>query len=141
MITRETIYAALFAKVRGAADFTSASRHYGRHIVSSAELPSLVMQQMGEVPDRPRLGASVVWTLQVSLRIAACSTDVYVEPTTVLNPLVDAVEAALAPLSSSGVQDLGLPELVQNTHISGRVVFETNDNQVTAIIPVEVLCI
>jgi len=61
----------------------------------------------------------------------------------VLNPLLDAVEAALAPSATTGLQDLGLPAMVQHAYISGKV--ETDEgvlgDQAVAIVPVEILCV
>jgi hypothetical protein len=62
---------------------------------------------------------------------------------TLLNPLVDAVEAALMPAATTGVQDLGLPAMVQHAYIAGKI--ETDEgvlgDQAVAIIPVEILCL
>jgi hypothetical protein len=84
-----------------------------------------------------------VWTLLVDLYVYAHASDPYVAPATVLNPLIDAVEAALAPLAATGVQDLGVPGMVQHAYIAGKI--ETDEgvlrDQAVAIIPVEILCL
>jgi hypothetical protein len=84
-----------------------------------------------------------VWTLRIALHLYAHSSDPYLAPATVLNPLLDAVEAALAPSGVTGVQDLGLPATVQHAYIAGKI--ETDEdalgNQAIAIIPVEILCL
>jgi hypothetical protein len=71
------------------------------------------------------------------------SSDPYLAPGTILNPLIDALEAALAPSATTGIQNLGLPEMVQHAYIAGKV--ETGEgvlgDQAIAIVPVEVLCI
>ena len=58
-------------------------------------------------------------------------------------PLLDALEAALAPSPTTGIQNLGLPEMVQHAYISGKV--QTDEgvlgDQAIAIVPVEILCI
>ena len=61
----------------------------------------------------------------------------------VLNPLLDAVEAALAPAATTGVQDLGLPAMVQHAAIAGKIDTDegTLGDQAVAIIPVEILCL
>jgi hypothetical protein len=60
-----------------------------------------------------------------------------------LNPLIDAIEAALAPPPVTGLQNLGLPEMVQHASIAGKV--EINEgglrDQAAATIPVEILCL
>jgi len=84
-----------------------------------------------------------VWTLAVDLYVYAHSSDPYLAPATVLNPLLDAVESALAPSATTGIQDLGLPAQVQHAYISGKI--ETDEgvlgDQAVAIVPVEILCV
>ena len=144
MIARETIYAALFALVAGAADFATTARRL-RHWseLTPAEQPALLMLQKTEVATVATLGAPTVWTLAVELYVYAHSSDPYMTPATVLNPLVDAVEAALAPSPVTGLQDLGLPAMVQHARIAGKI--ETDEgvlrDQAVAIIPVEILCL
>jgi hypothetical protein len=90
-----------------------------------------------------RLGAPIVWTLYAEFYVYAHSSDPYLAPGTILNPLLDALEAALAPAPTTGIQHLGLPEMVQHAYIAGKV--ETDEgilgDQAVAIVPVEVLCI
>jgi hypothetical protein len=61
----------------------------------------------------------------------------------VLNPLLDAVEAALAPSAATGFQDLGLPEMVRHAGIAGKI--EVTEgvlrDQAVAVIPVEIVCL
>jgi hypothetical protein len=60
-----------------------------------------------------------------------------------LNPLIDAVEAALAPSPAAGLQNLDLPAMVQHAAIAGKI--DTDEgalgDQAIAIIPVEILCL
>src|ERR1700720_4482232 len=60
-----------------------------------------------------------------------------------LNPLLDAFEAALAPSPTTGIQNLGLPQMVQHAYIVGKI--QTDEgvlgDQAIAIVPVEILCI
>jgi hypothetical protein len=144
MIARERIYAALFARVAGAAGFVTAERRL-RHWsdVAPAEQPALFQAQQSETAAVKALGAPAVWTLRVALHLYAHSSYPYLAPATVLNPLLDAVEAALAPSGVTGVQDLGLPATVQHAYIAGKI--ETDEdalgNQAIAIVPVEILCL
>lgn len=144
MIAREPIYTALFALVAGAADFVSAARRF-RHWseVTPAEQPALFMRQKTELAAVKTLGAPTVWTLRVDLYVYAHQSDPYAAPASVLNPLIDAVEAALAPPPATGLQDLGLPAMVQHAYIAGKI--ETDEgllrDQAVATIPVEILCI
>ncbi len=144
MIAREPIYAALFDLAAGAAGFVSAERRL-RHWsdVAPAEQPALFMTQKSEVAAVKTLGAPTVWTLLVEFYLYAHSSDPYLSPATVLNPLVDAVEAALAPAATTGLQDLGLPSMVQHAMIAGKIETEEGvlGDQAIAIIPVEILCL
>jgi hypothetical protein len=144
MINREPIYAALFGLIETAADFTVVDRRL-RHWsdVAPAEQPALFLAQKTELASVKTLGAPTVWTLAVDLYVYVHSSDPYLAPATVLNPLLDAVEAALAPSATTGIQDLGLPATVQHAYINGKI--ETDEgvlgDQAVAIVPVEILCV
>ena len=144
MITREPIYAALFALVAGAADFVTVERRL-RHWsdLTPAEQPALFVRQKQEVASAKTLGAPTVWTLVVDVYVYAHASDPYVAPATILNPLIDGVEAALAPAAVTGVQDLGLPSMVQHAYIAGKITTDEGvlRDQAVAIIPVEILCL
>ena len=144
MIAREPIYAALFELIESAAAFITAERRL-RHWsdVAPAEQPALFQSQKSETASVKVLGSPTVWTLGVELYLYVHSSDPYQAPAMILNPLVDAVEAALAPAAITGVQDLGLPAMVQHAYIAGKI--ETDEgalgDQAIAIIPVEILCL
>jgi hypothetical protein len=144
MIAREAIYAALWSLAAEAANFATASRRL-RHWsdVGPAEQPALFMSEKGGIAKIKALGAPVVWTLYADLYLYAHSSDPYLPPATILNPLLDAIEAALVPAPISGIQDLGLPAMVQHAYIAGRI--ETDEgvlgDQAIAIVPVEILAV
>jgi hypothetical protein len=144
MIAREPIYAALFELLGAAADFALVDRRL-RHWsdVAPAEQPTLFMAQKSELATIKTLGAPTLWALSVDLFLYVHSSDPYVAPATLLNPLLDAVEAALAGSAATGLQDLGLPATVQHAYISGKI--ETDEgvlgDQAVAIVPVEILCV
>jgi hypothetical protein len=144
MIAREPVYAALWARASQAAAFATANRRL-RHWadVGPAEQPALFMSEKGSVAKVKALGAPVLWTLYADLYIYAHSSDPYSAPAIILNPLLDAVESALAPVAATGIQDLGLPAVVQHAYISGKI--ETDEgvlgDQAIAIVPVEILCV
>ena len=144
MIAREPIYAALFDLVAGAAGFVTAERRL-RHWsdVAPAEQPALFMTQKSETAAVKALGAPLVWTLTVEFYLYAHSSDPRLSPATVLNPLIDAVEAALAPAPITGLQDLGLAAMVQHAMIAGKIETEEGvlGDQAIAIIPIEILCL
>ncbi|HEV2097759.1 MAG TPA: hypothetical protein VGR45_02400 [Stellaceae bacterium] len=89
------------------------------------------------------LGAPIVWTLYADFYIYVHSSDPYAAPAMILNPLLDALERVLAPSAATGIQDLGLPSMVQHAYIAGKI--ETDEgvlgDQAIAIVPVEILCL
>jgi hypothetical protein len=101
------------------------------------------MTQKSETAAVKALGAPLVWTLNVELYLYAHSSDPRLSPATVLNPLIDAVEAALAPAPTTGLQDLGLAAMVQHAMIAGKIETEEGvlGDQAIAIIPIEILCL
>ena len=143
MIVREPIYAALFARVSGAAGFVTAERRM-RHWsdVAPAEQPALFQCQTRETAAVTTLGAPTLWTLRAELYLYAHSSDPHASAASVLNPLLDAVVAALAPDPATGIQDLGLPATVRHAQIAGRIDTDegTLADQAVAILPVEILC-
>ena len=144
MIIREWIYSALWELGSSAARFASANRRL-RHWadVAPAEQPALFMSEKGGQAAVKKLGAPIVWTLYADFYLYAHPSDPYLAPATILNPLLDALEAALAPSPTTGIQNLGLPAMVQHAYISGKV--QTDEgvlgDQAIAIVPVEILCI
>jgi len=143
MIIRESIYNALWELAAGAASFVSMNRRL-RHWtdVAPAEQPALFMSEKGGTAVTKALGAPIVWTLYADFYVYVHSSDPYLAPTMLLNPLLDALEVALTPSPATGIQNLGLPEMVQHAYIAGKV--ETDEgvlgDQAIAIVPVEVLC-
>ncbi len=144
MIIRETIYAALWELGAGAGNFASANRRL-RHWsdVAPVEQPALFMSEKGGHAAVKALGAPIVWTLFAEFYVYVHSSDPYLAPATILNPLLDALEAVLAPAPSTGIQNLGLHEMVQHAYIAGKI--ETDEgvlgDQAIAIVPVEILCV
>lgn len=137
-MTREPVYAALFALLSGAAPFVTASRRL-RHWsdVGPAEQPALFVVQKSETAER-RAGLPAKWRASVDVYIYAHAPDDATSPATVLNPLLDAIEAALAP-AGGAVQTLG--GLASHAWIAGKI--ETDEGvlggQAVAIVPVEIL--
>ncbi len=144
MIIREAIYAALWTLGSSAGSFVSSNRRL-RHWadVAPAEQPALFMSEKGGHAQAKKLGAPIVWTLFADFYIYVQSSDPYAAPATILNPLLDALELALAPSAATGIQNLGLPQMVQHAYIAGKI--ETDEgvlgDQAIAIVPVEILCV
>jgi hypothetical protein len=136
-VNREAIYAALFAKVAAVPGFNTTSRRLRFHLdVAGADQPALFMSQYREdaqtVP-----GLNTVWILRVNLFLYAMTRpDVATPPAQILNPLVDAVIATLAPEPVSNKQTLG--GLVQHTWVEGEI--QTDEgvlgDQGIAVIPI-----
>ena len=139
MINRETIYAALFAKVSTAAGFVTVSRRPTVwDDVPQGQQPALFQCQKRETPANTP-GLDQVWTLSVDIAIYAHTQgDKTIMPSTILNGLVDAVAAALAPEPVSNKQTLG--GLVQHAWIDGAIVTDEGvlGDQGIALIPVSI---
>ena len=144
MIVRELIYSALWVLGSASGSFASSSRRL-RHWsdVAPAEQPALFMSEKGGHAVVKALGAPIVWTLYADFYIYVHSSDPYAAPSSILNPLLDALEQALAASPASGIQNLGLPEFVQHAYIAGKI--ETDEgvlgDQAVAIVPVEIVCV
>src|SRR5271167_493620 len=122
MIIREDIYAALWTLGSTAGTFASANRRLQHWTnVAPIEQPALFMSEKGGHAVIRALGAPIVWTLYADFYIYVHSSDPYAAPATILNPLVDALERALAPSPATGIQNLGLPIIVQHAYISGKI--------------------
>lgn len=136
-ITREPIYSALFNLLSNAATFNTKSRRL-RHWndVPKDQQPALFMAQRSEVA-RTQRGQPTEWTLTVDVYIY-CRTDGKLDPGPIINPLVDAIEAALAPNPIENVQTLG--GLVHRAQVDGAI--ETDEgtlgDQSVAIIPITI---
>ena len=59
------------------------------------------------------------------------------------NPLIDAVEQAIAPSPATAIQNLGLLAIVQHPYITGKVKTDEGvlGDQANALVPVEILCV
>jgi hypothetical protein len=136
---RETIYAALFALAEGAADFVTASRRTRLiNEVQPSQLPALYMQQIGETVAAQRF-APAKYTLRVDLAIYAQNPDPSQSAAPLVNSLIDAVEAALAPPVPGQPQTLG--GLVSDCVIAGEITLFDGalGNRSGAVIPVEIV--
>lgn len=137
-MTREPIYAALFAKVSGISGFSTISRRL-KHWTDceDAELPALFMAQAGEVATQKR-GLPAKWSFLINLHIYVSSgADPNSSPAPALNALLDGLEAALRP-DLSGFCTLG--GLVRNAWISGKIVTLEGilGGREVALVPVEI---
>jgi len=138
VISRETIYSALFARLSAAGPFVTTSRKLKHwNDVKPPQQPAMFQAQKTEVPQQTP-GLPTKWML---------ATDVYVyarapgssTPSTIINPLLDAIEAALAPDPITNKCTLG--GLVQHAWIDGEIQTDegTLGDQTVAIIPIRIL--
>jgi hypothetical protein len=143
-MTREPIYAALFEIVKAAA-ISAGAKTYSRKLrhwddVKAGEQPAVFQVQRAESSSQ-KLKVPAIWTLNVDLYVYInTSDDPRVAPSTLLNPIIDALEAVMPPDESpGGPQTLG--GLVSHCWIAGTI--ETSEgvlgDQEVAIIPVEIV--
>lgn len=142
MINREAIYQALFDQVKSLSGFVTTSRRARlAKDVAPEEQPALFMEEgPGENVQHQGQGLPAKHLLYVDMGFyARLNEDKNAAPGNILNPLIDAIEAALAPDSDQEDQTLG--GLVIYCRISGKI--EKNegllDGQASVVIPVEIL--
>ena len=138
-MTREPIMAALalkLASISGVVTFSRILRHYNE--LRPADQPAVFLAPRTQMAFRKR-GFPAVWTIDVSVYVYVKRTGNDIVPDTILNPLLDAIEAALAPAVSAEVQTLG--GLVDHCWIEGAI--ETDEgvlgDQAIAIVPIRIL--
>jgi hypothetical protein len=137
---RETIMQALFALVSGSASFVTASRRlqlWGS--LSAAEKPAIFQY---ERDDNYRNGNNYLPIVEMNVDLyiyTAPGMDSGVTPISVLNPLIDAIDAALAPNRVTRRQTLG--GLVSHCYIDGKIMKDPGDldGDGIAVIPVKIL--
>jgi hypothetical protein len=139
-MNREAIAAALFAKLQGVTTFATASRRLKSWAdVAAADQPALFLNLRTYLyTQRPGLGP--VWEFNFDAYVYVKTDDNGdVAPSTVMNPILDAIDAVLQPDNAiTNKQTLG--GLVQHCWIEGRV--DTDEGvlggQGVAIIPIVV---
>jgi hypothetical protein len=137
-MNRETIFAALFAKAQGAANFTLIDRKLmPMGEVPDDQCPALFQLQDDQDVAKKR-GIPDKYTLRAEWWVYATLTQSGGYASTALNNLLDALETALAPDPVSGVYQLGLPDTVSDCRIEGKIqIFEgILGNKCMAIVPV-----
>ena len=139
MTSRETIYAALFSLLSASAGFNTTSRRLVVWDDVPQDLqPALFQNQKKEIPTG-QPGLNQVWTLTVDIFIYAHNMgDKSTAPSTIINPLIDAVQNAIAPDPVTNKQTLG--GLVQHAGIEGSIVTDEGvlGDQAVAIIPISI---
>lgn len=139
-MTREPIYAALFAKLSASGLFVTKSRRLAHwNDVGPSKQPALFMAQTGEVATVIQAGKPTRWELHVDAHVYVRAPSGQA-PGPLLNPLLDALQAALAPPSEmTNVQTLG--GLCVHCWIEGQIsTYEgTLGEQEVAVVPIKIL--
>jgi hypothetical protein len=140
-MNRETIISALFTLVSGAASFATASRRLQLWSgLSPSEKPALFLSERGDTYAHASEAAPATVTMELDIYIYTdAGKDPTIVPATILNPLIDAVDAALAPNILTGLQTLG--GLVSHCWIEGKIMKDAGDldGDGVAVIPVKIL--
>lgn len=140
-MNRETIYAALFAKVTGAAGFITTSRRLQHWAdVPTPNMPALFQAQKDQKVERNgRLPAKHHLPAELYVYVHA-GDDPNVAPAPTMNALIDAIENALAPDDPDKLV-CTLGGLVTHCWISGDI--KTDEGTLgplsVAIIPIDIL--
>lgn len=138
---REAVYAALFNLIKGATGITNSSRKFlPWDSITPEQCPYLMQVEQNETAEVNGRGIPIKWLLHVEQVVyIATSGDVDGQvPTQIMNPLIDAIEAAmgdpvLAPQTLGG--------LVSQVRIKG--VVEKGQDRLGArgwvVVPVEIV--
>jgi len=149
--TREQVFGALFTKLQTAAGITTFSRRMLDYSVIAPRLmPILILWEMPETTDyKPGRGlprdhweALAVIVFQNTSKPQNGDPTTAVPGATIINPLIDAVRAALAP-DDDITNSLTLGGLVEWCRVEGRTVVETGDTDANgfggAVLPIRML--
>jgi hypothetical protein len=134
---REPIYSALFNLLRASAQFQTTSRRFQHWTnVSAPDQPALYMMPRTEGAETVP-GLNTIWTLQVDVMIYVnTGGNDEISPNEVLNPLLDAVVASIAPSTITNKQTLG--GLCEHCWIEGQIQTDEGvlSDQGFALIPI-----
>lgn len=139
--SKEQAYAALFAKIQTATGAVTSSRVLKHWNDVPPEARPAVFQAQRNMHPVQRTGLPAKWTLMADIYIyTSTSPESGVSPAIQLNALIDAIEAAIAPVPGVGIASLGLSD-IKHCFINGTV--ETDEgtlgHEAVAIIPIEML--
>jgi hypothetical protein len=139
MISREAIYAALWAQVADPATFQTSGRIL-KHWADVTDFPALFQAQKTETASKSGRGESTKWQLSVDLYIYAKTSQGAISATQI-NNLLDTITNALEPTGGSDKQTLG--GLVHDCWIDGQIMTDegTLGDLAVAIIPVHIIVV
>lgn len=154
MITREPIYAALFAKINALVGspvssnqpFVSASRRLQSVTkVQPERQPAIFQVQSRETPTQIKKGFPTRWNLKPELWVFIWQPDATSAVSPIINPIIDAIEKAFSP-DNQMQQDCTLGGLVSHCRIEGRdieiyegVTTGSTGYQSVVIIPIDIM--
>lgn len=143
MINRETIYQALFDKLSTVSNFQTKSRRL-KHWddMSRPDMPAFFMSQKIETPEQEKK-LPTKWRLSVDVVIYVhTGGDHSVTPSSLINPILDALELKLKPNPITGYTTLDIPG-VSHCWMSGAVEYDEGvlGDFGVAIVPLEILAI
>lgn len=142
VVSREPIFAAIFALAKNATTFQTASRVLANpDQLMAAACPALYQEQVEQIPTR-KLGTGLPTKYKFGVRlwiVVDAGADQNIVPTTLLNNAQDALEAALAPVREGERQTLG--GLVYDAGIVDKIEVHEGvfGGKSLAIVPVEIL--
>jgi hypothetical protein len=140
-MNREAIMTALFALVSASSAYVTKSRRLKLWTeLGTGDKPAIFMAERGDTYTRESEAVPEVVTIDVQLFIYTdAGKDQSIVPASVLNPLIDAVDAALAPSALTGLQTLG--GLVSHCWIEGKIMKDPGDldGDGVAVIPIKIL--
>lgn len=137
-MTREPIYAALFAKLQTIPGIVTSSRRLLHWSDCPDDMqPAIYMTQAGETVETQIKGAPYKWTMAVKIWVYVRVTD-GAAPGPVINPILDAIEAVLTP--QAGIKQT-LGGLCDEVIINGQIdTYEgTLGSQEVALVPITIL--
>lgn len=140
---RETVYQAFFNLVKKAPGVVTASRV--PQIFSDVppeQQPFLFVEQMGENAQREGTGIPYNWQFDVAIGICVYSPDPKNQvPASLLNPILDSIEAMLPPSPTQGAQDLDGLVVEARLLGNGKGVAGAIGNQAWAYVPARIVVV
>ena len=145
--SRETIYAALFAQFSGLSAIKTATRRLREYQQMLPEQTPALFQLQRKEHAQKTTGRPTIWRLHLELYIwiaVGGTIDSTTVPSQVINPITDAIEAALDPESAGDFYQTLNVVGVEEAHINGEIeIFEDvkGDGSAELIVPIEVLVV
>ena len=141
-LTREIVMQALFARLQGLPSIVTTSRRMTLPaMVEPGDQPRLMLWEQPELSrNRTSLPDKRVW--EAWIIIVFTNADLSVPGATIINPLIEAIEAALA-VDDFGRNVCSLGGLVHYARIEGTIVKETGDTDSNGlggcIVPIKIM--